>query len=347
LKKSCHVYKDIWSVKNVTSDGVYIKPETIAISSNKKYFFVCHVCDHTYDQSPNNKSNRKNGCPFCSCRKICGTLDCLFCLPKSCDVYKNIWSDKNEEKPETVAISSNKKYLFDCRICNHTYEQTPGSKTQDDMGCPFCSNHRICGVLDCLFCSPKSCHVYEAMWSVKNISREGIYIKPETVAINSVKKYLFDCLECKNEYNQTPNDKTQGSGCPSCVNKTEKIVANYLKEMNINFIPQYKIGNVRKFYDLYLPDQDLIIEVDGEQHFKQVSNWKSPKDTLQNDLQKMKTALNEDISVLRIYQPDIWSDKIDWKKCINDNLFTRSTPTVVFSSSDSEIYNNHASLLRA
>jgi hypothetical protein len=74
-------------------------------------------------------------------------------------------------------------------------------------------------------------------------------------------------------------------------------------------------------------------------------NWNCPEENLKNDIQKMKTALANGISVLRIYQPDIWSDKIDWKKCINDNLYTRTTPTVIATASDPEIYNDHVTPL--
>jgi len=94
-------------------------------------------------------------------------------------------------------------------------------------------------------------------------------------------------------------------------------------------------------YDFYLIDHRLILEIDGNQHFIQVNNWGSPEETLENDIQKMKLAIDNGISILRIYQPDIWSDKIDWKKYISNNLYTRSMPTVTTVANDPEIYNNH------
>lgn len=35
-------------------------------------------------------------------------------LERSCSIYADIWSLKNHKKPEEVAISSNKKYWFNC-----------------------------------------------------------------------------------------------------------------------------------------------------------------------------------------------------------------------------------------
>ena len=74
-----------------------------------------------------------------------------------------------------------------------------------------------------------------------------------------------------------------------CYNKTEGILMKLLKE---NF--DYKIIHNHGFdwckkkyklrYDFIIEELKCIIELDGDQHFKQVSNWTSPpKDQLEND----------------------------------------------------------------
>jgi very-short-patch-repair endonuclease len=254
-------------------------------------------------------------------------------LEKSCNVYAIIWSNKNDISPDLVFISSNKKFWFNCNVCSHEYEQTPANKTRGS-GCPFCSNKKLCIDKYCSFCLPKSCNVYSNIWSPKNNK------KSEEVAISSNKKYLFDCHKCDHNYEQTPNDKTRGKGCPYCINKTERKVADYLKEQKIKFKKEFKIDN-KKRYDFYLPDFNLILEVDGDQHFRQVSNWKSCEYTIENDIQKMNTALENGFSVLRIYQPDIFNDIIDWKRFIKDNLYLRKISDITCKSSVAGIYNNH------
>jgi len=47
------------------------------------------------------------------------------------------------------------------------------------------------------------------------------------------------------------------------------------------------------------------------------------------------------ISFLRIYQPDIWEEKIDWKTIILKNLYKRTLPDITYISSNSDIYNVH------
>ena len=181
----------------------------------------------------------------------------------------------------------------------------------------------------------KSCFIYKDIWSDKNKE------KCEYVAISCNKKFIFNCLNCSHEYLQSPNSKTLGSGCPYCVNKTELKVADFLKEQNIKFKRQFNIENIKKYYDFYLPDFDLILEIDGDQHFRQVSNWGCPDVTINNDIEKMKTGLENSISFLRIYQPDIWKDKIDWKTIILKNLYKRTLPDITYISSNSDIYNVH------
>jgi very-short-patch-repair endonuclease len=330
LDKSCNIYSSIWSQKNE------LEPGKVSISNGAKFWFDCSKCNHSYEQRPADKK-RGGGCPYCAKfnSKLCGDKSCLFCLPKSCNVYSDIWSSKNDKTPDQVSISNDKKYWFYCPDCSHSYEQKPSHKTSGS-GCSFCTkfNTKLCGDMNCSFCLSKSCNIYSKIWSKKNNTQD------HQVSISSSKRFFFDCLKCSHFYKQTPSDKTKGQGCPNCKNKTERKVADFLKENDVKFKKEFKIDS-NKRYDFCLPDFNLIIEIDGEQHFRQVRNWKSCEYTIENDIKKMKTAIENDYSILRIYQPDIWEEKIDWKKIINDNLYLRKTPTVCYQSSIVGIYEKH------
>jgi very-short-patch-repair endonuclease len=323
IGKSCYIYKDIWSDKNE------LLPEMVAISSCKKFIFNCNRCSHDYQQTPNSKS-KGSGCRYCINKLRCG--NCTMCLDNSCFIYKNIWSYKNKEKCEQIAISSGKKFLFNCGICNHEYEQRPSDKKTQGSGCSYCANKSRCG--GCEICLKNSCFIYKDIWSDKN--KEIC----EEIALSSHKKFLFNCLKCSHDYEQTPGNKSKGADCPYCVNKTELKVTEFLKKQNIKFKRQFKI---KKYYDFYLPDFNLILEIDGDQHFKQVSNWGCPEETMNNDIEKMKTGLENSISFLRIYQPDIWKEKIDWKTVILKNLYIRTFPDISYVSSNYNIYDSHNS----
>jgi very-short-patch-repair endonuclease len=67
-------------------------------------------------------------------------------------------------------------------------------------------------------------------------------------------------------------------------------------------------------FDFVLPDDKIIIELDGLQHFVQVSNWSSPEEQLENDKYKEKCANENGYSVIRILQEDVFNDTYDWFK---------------------------------
>lgn len=64
----------------------------------------------------------------------------------------------------------------------------------------------------------------------------------------------------------------QGHGCPYCnhLSKGEEYVKNVLNELGINYIRQYCIKTDKRHYsiDFYLPEYNLAIEYNGEQHYK-------------------------------------------------------------------------------
>ena len=73
---------------------------------------------------------------------------------------------------------------------------------------------------------------------------------------------------------------------------TEKIVYNWLKEefKNKKIISQAKFEWCKNKkenylpYDIYIEEENLIIEIDGPQHFKQIKDWKNPSDTFATEI---------------------------------------------------------------
>jgi hypothetical protein len=97
-----------------------------------------------------------------------------------------------------------------------------------------------------------------------------------------------------------------GRGCPICKESLgERIISNYLTDKNIFFIRQYKFKDC-KFkrclsFDFYLSKLNILIEYDGEQHFK-----------------KYRFEKNNDILNERIIK-----DNIKDNYCINNILLLR------------------------
>ena len=114
---------------------------------------------------------------------------------------------------------------------------------------------------------------------------------------NANTKVIIVCEE-HGSFMQTPGSHLSGHGCPKCYFKTEARIAKYLHNKLIVY-REYKIKNKR--FDFYLPDYNLIIERDGEQHYRNSSNFasyikKDPKTYLQQQIKndKLKTKMAKD-----------------------------------------------------
>jgi very-short-patch-repair endonuclease len=77
------------------------------------------------------------------------------------------------------------------------------------------------------------------------------------------------------------NNFKNGVRCSKCGNsKGEDKIEKWLKEFNYDYSPQYKFEDCKSIkclpFDFYLTDMNILIEFDGEGHYKPV-NWKGNK----------------------------------------------------------------------
>jgi very-short-patch-repair endonuclease len=155
--------------------------------------------------------------------------------------------------------------------------------------------------------------------SDKNVDENGIIINPRQVFKFSGIKYWFIC-DCGHEFESNLNNISGlNRWCPICVNKTEKKLYEQLLQIYPNIIHKFnrdwcKNPNTNSYlpFDFVLEDQKIIIELDGIQHFVQVSNWNSPEEQFKNDQYKEKCANDNGYSMIRILQEDVWNDTYDW-----------------------------------
>jgi very-short-patch-repair endonuclease len=139
----------------------------------------------------------------------------------------------------------------------------------------------------------------------------------------------------------TSIDKFIGSnrGCPECVNKTEGKFNKYLNEnkeklkiksFEIHYKPEWanlkQSHNTSYEFDFIIEltnDVKIIIEIDGRQHFTQVSNWESPLHVQIRDKIKERLALRNRYSVLRLNQEYIYNDKNNWQDKLENYIFNK------------------------
>jgi very-short-patch-repair endonuclease len=134
-----------------------------------------------------------------------------------------------------------------------------------------------------------------------------------------------------------------------CINKTELKLYEYLIKIYPTLTKQQKLETCKfKTYlpfDFCIPEIKTIIELDGAQHFKQVSNWLCPEKTIERDCFKMQRANKEGYKVIRINQEDvydsneIWLDKNLLSEIKNQDRENR------YISKNVGLYEGHKSLL--
>ena len=313
-----HEKSIFWSNKNI------IKPYQVSLQCNEKFYFDCDNCNHTFVCRLSDV-NRGNWCSYCNGSKLCDNNDCNYCFNKSfaSNPLSKYWSKKNLNTPRQVNIQSNNKYWFTCSDCNHHFER-PVYKINENKNhhCPYCiiPSKLLCNDNNCQTCFNRSfaSHEKSKFWSDKN------KITPRNVFKNSNSKYIFYCNVCNGEFENTLGHISgRNDWCPTCKNKTEQKI-NILLRVNYNIQHQFKSEwcKSKRYlpFDFCIIDYKVIIELDGRQHFEQVSNWSSPEEQLMNDLYKQTCANENGYSIIRLLQEDVFYDTYDWLFELQQNI---------------------------
>ena len=86
-------------------------------------------------------------------------------------------------------------------------------------------------------------------------------------------------------------------------------------------------------FDFLLDEYRIFLEIDGDQHFRQVRNWKPPEVVQARDITKMEGAIKNVYSVIRMYQRDVYNNAIQWREILLDIIANahkfRLTPKLI------------------
>lgn len=94
------------------------------------------------------------------------------------------------------------------------------------------------------------------------------------------------------------------AGCPRCKDsKGERFISNELNKMGIPFIREYRIEGTMFRFDFYLPEQNILIEFHGIQHFEPVERFGGVTEliaTKERDIAKMNLAFSKSIPLITL-----------------------------------------------
>ena len=341
-----------------------LTPRNIAKQSNKKYWFQCDVCNHDFDSSLANVSKNNNWCSYCANqnKKLCDEDKCSHCYNNSFASYDgktvngklkvDCWhSTKNGElTPRNIAKQSNKKYWFQCDVCNHDFDSSLANVSGNNRWCSYCANQKLCNDINCNYCFNKSFASYDKKTVNRklkidcwNHTKNG-ELTPRQVTKGTHKKYWFQCDVCNHDFDSSLGHVSgRNRWCPNCKNKTELKLYNWLlKQPNIKNVKreykpkwcstqfrhinkkkEFKNGKYQYRYDFLITfknNKKLIIELDGDQHFKQVMNWKTPLENQIRDKYKEFLAKKHKIPLTRCIQEDVYMDRNNWEQKLKRKL---------------------------
>jgi hypothetical protein len=264
---------------------------------------ICIICSEhgEFWQEPRHHLNGIR-CPKCAGTKKLNNKEFI-------EKAKEIHGDKYDYSK--VRYINNKTPI--CIICakHGEFWQTPSSHINAKTGCPKCAKNGVLLTTEEFIEKAKEIH--------------GDYYSYDKV--NYINAHEKICIICPRhgEFWQEASSHLQGKSCPKCKSsKLENIVLTYLNNNKINYIFQHKLKNLgKKTLDFYLPDYNIAIECQGEQHYIPTSFGSMTNDESNEvfekrkelDLLKSNECKKENIELIYFTIPNYFHNK-------NINIYT-------------------------
>jgi very-short-patch-repair endonuclease len=332
------------------------RPDQYSYGSEQKAWWLCpntcpEGCPHEWSADISKRILRgiNAGCPFCASnhKQTCVHTSIVTTHPH---IVAQWHPTKNGSlKPEQCMKSSWNVVWWVCPNtcdygCVHEWQARLSDRTRCDTGCPYCCafKQKICKHQSIAYTHPE----IAADW---HPTKNGD-LKPEMFPAGSEKRIWWKCSRNVTHewYVSVGNRCSNKSDCPQCKNKTEGKLYEYLIVKFPTVIRQFKIDSCRRVkvlpFDFCIPDKKIIIEMDGAQHFRNISNWLDVEETLQRYIFKMNKAHEEGYKVIRITQSNVYKGGDTW---LDQHLLPYIYETdrdAVFISEDTELYKRHIAL---
>lgn len=300
--------------------------------------FKCLICGHEWVTKPIMITSNKCKCPNCTKNKIRS----LYSL--GIDEFKKRVYDLVGNNFEVVGIYVNTQTDIDikCNKCGNIFTRRPNNFVANPK-CPICEG-KICvdEYNNLSLTHPKI---------AKFLADENDGHK-YTLHSGGAKKLLWKCPDCDSFKLATINHiHKYGFRCNSCsdnISLPNKFISSIINEFTNEYYTEKSFEwSDSKRYDLYIPEHNLIIEMNGMQHYEDCNLLRKTNITLEeeqtNDKYKRELALSHGIntyvsvdcrntsleymknSILNSELNEIYNlEKLDWHKCYlnaNKNIF--------------------------
>lgn len=260
--------------KDTQGDYTFLEPY---IGRHNKILCRHNTCGYEWKVEPGaflgNKNKKGSRCPYCEGNAL-----------KTTEQYKKEVKKLTENSYEVLGSykNSHTKIKMKHKSCGTIYMIEPNS-FMGGTRCPFCNPTRpydtekarvaIQGLADGSYILSGGCN--------------GFYEDIEILHKKCGKTFTSSMMRAR-----------RGLICPYCFNRSkgEFFVRNYLEINGYHYEIQKRFEGIKKLsYDFYLPEENIVIEYQGEQHYKPVKLFGGEESfERQKNIDKMKRDYAED-----------------------------------------------------
>jgi hypothetical protein len=298
----------------------------------KKIKIICPTHGPFYQNAGGHILSGGRGCAECSGVKK---------LSREEFIKKSSLVHNNKYDYSRIDYDNNKAHIEIICPIHGTFSQRPDRHLQGD-GCSKCGKISMADIRRTTFS--------DFLEKVKKVHGNKYTYPDFTETFISVDGTPIEII-CKKhgKFIQTVHSHLSGAGCPvCCASRGEHKILMWLLKHNIGYQIQKGFPNCRNpktgyplKYDFYLPIHNILIEYDGEQHFKEcVGGHVGPKHKITEkeiescqfrDKVKTNYAKKENIELLRIPYTEIKNIDVIMDKRVRKSL-TSSESVVYFWS---------------
>lgn len=227
--------------------NVDITPDRVALHDNRKYYWLCSKCGHSWKASPNNRAYGK-GCLKCAGQVVDPEINSFAAINSQ---MIDQW-DTEKNYPLTawdVAAYDNRDYYWECHN-GHSWKASPANRTKG-TGCPYCAGkYPVVGLNDFGTICPDVAKDWHP-------SKNGDLL-PENFLPNSHEEVWWRCSE-SHEWKQMIYKRANGSKCPYCQERIPVMGETDLASRYPELAKRWDSGKNKKGPEEYFPDSTVPV----------------------------------------------------------------------------------------
>lgn len=223
--------------------------------------FFCKKCKRKWMRKPANVlASKVMGCPFCDVN-----TNSSLCLSNA-EFLGRLKAINNTIEPLEPYYRSKVPIKVRCKCCGNVWKVAPANLLRG-TSCKRCANS-----------GPHPSHYLSKGKALQRLNETHPFIKLVGPYRGMEHETQFQCCRCGYVFTNTIRYLMKvAKDCPYCSNicysRQESILKRFLDKEKVNYQFSYKplynpLTNQKLHFDFYLPELNLLIEIQGYQHFR-------------------------------------------------------------------------------